>query len=82
MRVKQNIVWHTMWTPELAGRSPIKYLAIVEDLAEAVEAGRLQPGAQLPTHRDLAWRLGVNVSTVTQAYREAARRHLVSGEIG
>jgi DNA-binding transcriptional MocR family regulator len=71
-----------MWTPELAGRSPIKYLAIVEDLAEAVEAGRLQPGAQLPTHRDLAWRLGVNVSTVTQAYREAARRHLVSGEIG
>ena len=28
----------------------------------------------MPTHRELAWRLKVNVSTVTQAYREAARR--------
>ena len=71
-----------MWAPNLVGRNPVKYLAIVEALAESVEAGDLQPGAQLPTHRELAWRLCVNVSTVTQAYREAARRHLVSGEIG
>jgi DNA-binding transcriptional MocR family regulator len=71
-----------MWAPNLAGRNPVKYLAIVEALAESVEAGHLQPGTQLPTHRELAWRLRVNVSTVTQAYREAARRHLVSGEIG
>ena len=71
-----------MWAPNLAGRNPVKYLAIVEALAESVEAGDLQPGTQLPTHRELAWRLRVNVSTVTQAYREAARRHLVSGEIG
>jgi DNA-binding transcriptional MocR family regulator len=71
-----------MWAPNLAGRNPVKYLAIVEALADSVEAGDLQPGTQLPTHRELAWRLRVNVSTVTQAYREAARRHLVSGEIG
>lgn len=71
-----------MWTLNLAGRNPVKYLAIVEALAEAVEAGDLKPGRQLPTHRELAWRLRVNVSTVTQAYREAARRHLVSGEVG
>jgi DNA-binding transcriptional MocR family regulator len=71
-----------MWTPDLTGRIPVKYLAIVEALAEAVECGDLQPGVQLPTHRELAWRLKVNVSTVTQAYREAARRHLVSGEVG
>ena len=68
-----------MWAPDLTGRNPVKYLAIVEALAEAVESGTLQPGAQLPTHRELAWRLRVNVSTVTQAYREAARRHLVTG---
>ena len=82
MRVKQNIVWQTMWAPELVGRNPVKYLAIVEALAEAVRSGDLQPGAQLPTHRELAWRLRINVSTVTQAYREAARRHLVTGEVG
>jgi DNA-binding transcriptional MocR family regulator len=71
-----------MWTPDLSGRNPVKYLAIVEALADAVEQGRLQSGTRLPTHRELAWQLGLNVSTITQAYREAARRHLVTGEVG
>lgn len=70
------------WHPDLTGRNRIKYLAIVEAIADAVTAGVLKPGDRLPTHRDLAWRLKVNTSTVTQAYREAARRHLVSGEVG
>lgn len=81
--VNEDIVWQTrMWVPSLEGRSPVRYLAIVEALADAIAAGDLRPGERLPTHRDLAWRLGLNVSTVTQAYREAARRHLVSGEVG
>lgn len=70
------------WTPDLSGRNRVKYLALVEAIAEAVAAGRLKPGDRLPTHRDLAWRLRVNTSTITAAYREAARRHLVSGEVG
>lgn len=81
--VNEDIVWQTrMWVPSLEGRSPVRYLAIVEALADAIAAGDLRPGERLPTHRDLAWKLGLNVSTVTQAYREAARRHLVSGEVG
>ena len=36
----------------------------------------------LPTHRLLADLVGVNVSTITRAYREAARRRLVGGEVG
>jgi len=81
--VNEDIVWQTrMWVPSLDGRSPVRYLAIVDALADAIAAGDLRPGERLPTHRDLAWRLGLNVSTVTQAYREAARRHLVSGEVG
>lgn len=71
-----------MWTPELAGRNPVRYLAIVEALAGDIARGGLRPGERLPTHRALAWRLGVNTSTVSQAYREAVRRHLVSGEVG
>jgi DNA-binding transcriptional MocR family regulator len=70
------------WLPDLVGRNPTKYLAIAEALADAVAAGTLKPGDQLPTYRELAWQLGLNVSTVTQAYREAARRYLISGEIG
>ncbi len=71
-----------MWTPSLDGRNPTRYLAIVEAVADGIAAGALRPGERLPTHRELAWQLRVNVSTVTQAYREAARRHLVSGEVG
>ncbi|WP_246700375.1 PLP-dependent aminotransferase family protein [Rhodopseudomonas sp. WA056] len=82
VRVNRNIVWQTMWTPDLTGRHPVRYVAIVEALAEAIASGVLRPGDRLPTHRELAWRLEVNVSTVSRAYAEASRRHLISGEVG
>jgi DNA-binding transcriptional MocR family regulator len=72
----------TMWTPLLAGRRGPRYRAIVDSLAQDLAAGTLQPGTRLPTHRELAERLGVTVGTVSRAYAEAARRGLVSGEVG
>jgi DNA-binding transcriptional MocR family regulator len=36
----------------------------------------------MPTHRDLADALGVTIGTVSRAYAEAARRGLLSGEVG
>src|SRR5215475_3603063 len=71
----------TMWNPEL-GTAGARYLAIAEALSGDVKSGRLRPGDRLPTHRDLAYRLGVTVGTVTRAYAEAARRGLVGGEVG
>ena len=59
-----------------------RYLAIAEALAEDVSSARLAAGAQLPTHRDLADRLGVTVGTVSRAYAEASRRGLIAGEVG
>jgi DNA-binding transcriptional MocR family regulator len=59
-----------------------RYLAIAEALADDVASARLPRGAQLPTHRDLADRLGVTVGTVSRAYAEAARRGLIDGEVG
>ncbi len=70
------------WVPDLAASTQPAYLTIVEALAEGVRRGNLRPGDSLPTHRMLADLLGVNVSTVTRAYREAARRRLVAGEVG
>ena len=72
----------TIWTPDLRQRPGPRYIAIAEALAEDARGGRLRPGARLPTHRDLADRLGVTVGTVTRAYAEATRRGLVSGEVG
>ena len=70
------------WLPDISARGSVKYRAIVDALADAIERGDLRPGDRLPTHRDLAWALGVNVSTVSEAYREAKRRHLIDGEVG
>lgn len=70
------------WLPSLGDRPGPKYLRIADALAEDVYAGRLAVGDRLPTHRDLAWRLGVTVGTVSRAYAEAERRGLIVGEVG
>jgi DNA-binding transcriptional MocR family regulator len=81
-RVKAMIVTVTIWTPDLRQRPGPRYRAIADALADDAAAGRLPSGVQLPTHRELAERLGVTVGTITRAYSEAARRGLVSGEVG
>lgn len=80
--VKADIVIMTMWVPGIARRSGPLYQAIVDALADDTARGALAAGQRLPTHRELADRLGITVGTVTRAYAEAARRGLVSGEVG
>lgn len=70
------------WTPSLADRPGPKYLRIADALAEDIYAGRLTVGDKVPPHRDLAWRIGVTVGTVSRAYAEAERRGLLVGEVG
>jgi DNA-binding transcriptional MocR family regulator len=72
----------TSWTPDLQGREGPLYRAIADALAADIEQGRLAPGTRLPTHRELAERVGVTVGTVTRAYAEAERRGLIGGEVG
>lgn len=72
----------THWFPDISGRTGPRYRAIAEAIADDIQAGRLSVGTRLPTHRDLAWRLGVTVGTVTRAYKEVTARGLVDGEIG
>ena len=66
-----------MWLPKLDGRRGPKSRAI----ADAIDRD-VQTGARLPPHRDLAGHLGVRVTTITRAYTEAARRGLISGQVG
>ena len=70
------------WCPDLTGFEGPKYRAIVAAMQHDIENGILTPGTRLPTQRDLAWRLQVNLSTVTEAFREATRLRLIAGEVG
>jgi DNA-binding transcriptional MocR family regulator len=72
----------TSWTPNLSAATGPRYVAIADVLASDIAAGRLKAGDRLPTHRELAWKLGVTVGTVTRAYAEAERRGLIAGEVG
>jgi DNA-binding transcriptional MocR family regulator len=71
----------TIWQPDLDRSKPL-YLAIADSLARDVESGTLPEGARLPPQRDLAWKLGVTLGTVTRAYKEAETRGFLSGEVG
>lgn len=72
----------TIYTPSLENRRGPKYRVIADAMSEDIRLGTLPAGAKLPTHRDLAWRLGVTVGTVTRAYQELQRRGLTGGRVG
>src|SRR5690242_17708093 len=70
-----------MWKPKLAGRKNLA-AGILRALEADIEAGRLAPGAQLPTHRELSERMHVALGTVTRAYALAEAQGLVVGTTG
>jgi DNA-binding transcriptional MocR family regulator len=72
----------TNWTPNTDDLEGPVYLAIAEQIAQAIRRGDLGAGVRLPTQRELALRLGLSTQTVSQAYAEAERRGLVIGQIG
>ena len=72
----------TMWFPQLDGRAGPRYRALVDALAQDIAERRLPAGTRLPPQRDLAYRLGITVGTVSRAYALAANRGLVTGEVG
>jgi DNA-binding transcriptional MocR family regulator len=72
----------TNWLPNLGNRDGPRYLVLAEAITEAIESGDLPPATRLPTHRQLAHRLGLSVHTVSSAYAEVERRGYVVGEVG
>ncbi|WP_159999864.1 PLP-dependent aminotransferase family protein [Roseomonas sp. 18066] len=72
----------TTWAPAVDRAEGPLYLAIAEAIAADIASGRLAPGQRLPPQRSLAQRLGIDFTTVSRAYAEAARRGLVEGRVG
>lgn len=58
------------------------YRQICQRLREAILSGELAEGTRLPTERALAKDLGVNRTTVMNAYNELASEGLIEGHVG
>jgi len=58
------------------------YIQIEDRLHAQIAAGQLQPGEQLPTIRELAADIRVNLNTVARAYFELDREGVISTQRG
>jgi DNA-binding transcriptional MocR family regulator len=65
------------WIPDLTRTRGAKYVVIADAIANAVETGALRSGDRLPPQRDLAARLGIDLTTVTKAYEQARSAGLI-----
>jgi GntR family transcriptional regulator len=58
------------------------YLQIAQQVRQALVAGILRPGDQLPTVKEVVTQLAINPNTVFKGYRELEREGLVEGRPG
>jgi len=70
------------WFPEIKKGKKSFSTAIAEALEEDIAKGILKPNEQLPPQRELADHLGVNLSTVTRAFRLCELKGLLYGVVG
>lgn len=71
-----------VWDLKVIDVNKSLYLSIADALERDIKAGVLKPGQKMPTHRELAKKVGVTLTTATRAYREAERRGLVTAVVG
>lgn len=82
MEVQTRFVMNTIWIPDLTQSTGPKFLALSRALRDAIRAGSLVPGMQLPPVRDLAFRLGVTPGTVARAYQLAVQEGMLAATVG
>jgi DNA-binding transcriptional MocR family regulator len=75
-------VTDTSWSPDLTQFPGPKYLALSRALRDAIRSGDLPANSQLPTVRDLAWRLQLTPGTVARAYQLATQEGLLAATVG
>ncbi|MEJ8573595.1 PLP-dependent aminotransferase family protein [Microbaculum marinum] len=72
----------SIWPPKKDMLKRPAYRSLAQCIVAAIEAGEIRPGARLPTHRALAYQLGLSVQTVSRAYEDLSRLGVISGEVG
>src|SRR4051812_3503456 len=58
------------------------YLQLVQQVHQALQLGRLEPGDRLPTAQQVVSALAINPNTVLKAYRDLEREGLVRARPG
>ena len=76
------IVCMTIWQPKIQESNVPLYRQLADAIEQGISSGCLIAGEKLPTHRDLADLLEINVSTITRGYKEAEKRGIVAGTVG
>ncbi|HWS85337.1 MAG TPA: PLP-dependent aminotransferase family protein [Ktedonobacteraceae bacterium] len=72
---------HTVILLDRTSKTPL-YRQISQGLRAPIISGELAPGTRLPTERTLARELGVNRTTIMNAYNELASEGLIEGHVG
>src|SRR5262249_1198008 len=63
--------------------SPVPiYEQIIAQVTYAIASGALEPGAMIPSVRELAEKLVINANTVARAYQELEQRGVVTAKRG
>lgn len=70
------------WRPQNINIDKPLYIAVADALEHDIRSGVLKPGQKLPTQRELSELVGVNLSTITRAFRECELRGLISATVG
>ena len=72
----------TIWRPQQEDLKRLAYRSLGEAVVRKIEAGELKAGDRLPTHRQLAFEIGLSVQTVSRAYEALIRRDFISSHVG
>lgn len=62
---------------EIDSSSPI-YLQIIKNIKRQIIIGELMPGDEIPSRRELASSLKINLNTVQKAYKEMGEMKLIT----
>lgn len=62
---------------ELDNKSPI-YLQIIKYIKQQIVIGELNPGDTIPSRREMALELNVNLNTVQRAYKEMGEMGIIN----
>lgn len=72
------------WIPKIETKDKEEYIyeTIAKQLEDDIKSGKLEAGTKLPSQRDLANYLNVNLGTIAKAFKICRHKGLIYGSVG